>query len=78
MPDVLSGGAGRAYVFFLAAQFVIASGLSFLETASNPFIAQLGPSGSSERRLNFSQAFNPLGSITAGLIGTVFISQESS
>jgi FHS family L-fucose permease-like MFS transporter len=32
------------YVFFLAAQFVIASGLSFLETASNPFIAQLGPS----------------------------------
>ncbi len=61
------------YVFFLMAQFVIASGLSFLETAANPFIAQLGPSGSSERRLNFSQAFNPLGSITAGLIGTVFI-----
>jgi MFS transporter, FHS family, L-fucose permease len=61
------------YVFFLAALFVIASGLSFLETAANPFIAQLGPSGSSERRLNFSQAFNPLGSITAGLIGTVFI-----
>ena len=61
------------YGFFLMAQFVIASGLSFLETASNPFIAQLGPSGSSERRLNFSQAFNPLGSITAGLIGTVFI-----
>jgi FHS family L-fucose permease-like MFS transporter len=61
------------YVFFLAAQFVIASGLSFLETASNPFIAQLGPTASSERRLNLSQAFNPLGSITAGLIGTVFI-----
>ena len=61
------------YSFFLAALFVIASGLSFLETAANPFIAQLGPSGSSERRLNFSQAFNPLGSITAGLLGTVFI-----
>jgi FHS family L-fucose permease-like MFS transporter len=61
------------YTFFLVAQFVIASGLSFLETASNSFIAQLGPSGSSERRLNLSQAFNPLGSITAGLIGTVFI-----
>jgi MFS transporter, FHS family, L-fucose permease len=61
------------YTFFLVAQFVIASGLSFLETGSNSFIAQLGPSGSSERRLNFSQAFNPLGSITAGLIGTVFI-----
>jgi FHS family L-fucose permease-like MFS transporter len=59
--------------FFLVAQFVIASGLSFLETGSNSFIAQLGPAGSSERRLNLSQAFNPLGSITAGLIGTVFI-----
>jgi len=33
------------YGFFLVAQFVIASGLSFLETASNPFIAQLGPIG---------------------------------
>ena len=61
------------YSLFLAALFVIASGLSFLETAANPFIAQLGPSGSSERRLNLSQAFNPLGAITAGLIGTVFI-----
>ena len=61
------------YGFFLVAQFVIASGLSFLETASNPFIAQIGPTASSERRLNLSQAFNPLGSITAGLIGTVFI-----
>lgn len=63
----------NVYLFFLAALFVIASGLSFLETAANPFIAQLGPSASSERRLNFSQAFNPLGSITGVLIGTVFI-----
>ena len=61
------------YGFFLFALFVIASGLSFLETASNPFIAQLGDPASSERRLNFSQAFNPLGSITGVLIGTVFI-----
>jgi MFS transporter, FHS family, L-fucose permease len=61
------------YTFFLVAQFVIASGLSFLETGANSFIAQLGPAGSSERRLNLAQAFNPLGSITAGLIGTVFI-----
>jgi MFS transporter, FHS family, L-fucose permease len=53
--------------------FVIASGLSFLETASNPFIAQLGDPNSSERRLNFAQAFNPLGAITGALIGTVFI-----
>jgi len=61
------------YGFFVAAQFVIGSGLSFLETGANPFIAQLGPAESSERRLNFSQAFNPLGSITAAWVGTVFI-----
>jgi MFS transporter, FHS family, L-fucose permease len=61
------------YPFFLFALFVVASGLSFLETAANPFIAQFGPPESSERRLNFSQAFNPLGSITGVLLGTVFI-----
>lgn len=61
------------YSFFLAALFVIASGLSFLETASNPFIAQLGDPESAARRLNVSQAFNPLGSIVGVLIGTVFI-----
>jgi FHS family L-fucose permease-like MFS transporter len=62
-----------SYGYFLFALFVIASGLSVLETASNPFIAQLGDPDTSERRLNFSQAFNPLGSITGALIGTVFI-----
>jgi MFS transporter, FHS family, L-fucose permease len=62
-----------SYAFFLLALFVIASGLSFLETASNPFIAQLGDPDSSERRLNFAQAFNPIGAITGALIGTVFI-----
>jgi MFS transporter, FHS family, L-fucose permease len=61
------------YGFFLIALLIIGSGLSFLETASNPFIAQLGDSASSERRLNFSQAFNPLGAITGVLLGTVFI-----
>jgi FHS family L-fucose permease-like MFS transporter len=52
---------------------VIASGLSFLETAANPFIAQLGDPESAARRLNISQAFNPLGSIVGALIGTRFI-----
>jgi FHS family L-fucose permease-like MFS transporter len=61
------------YGFFLMALFVIASGLSFLETASNPFIAQLGDPDTSEQRLNFSQAFNPFGAISGALIGTVFI-----
>jgi FHS family L-fucose permease-like MFS transporter len=58
---------------FLLALFVIASGASFLETGANPFIATLGDQESSERRLNFSQAFNPLGAISGVGIGTIFI-----
>lgn len=61
------------YLFFLIALFVIACGLSFLETGANPFIAGFGSPESSERRLNFSQAFNPFGSILGVLIGTIFI-----
>lgn len=61
------------YGFFLFALFVIASGLAFLETAANPFIAEIGDAQSSEQRLNFSQAFNPIGSISGVAIGTIFI-----
>lgn len=62
-----------SYSFFLLALFVIASGLSFLETAANPLIVRMGSQQNAEQRLNLSQAFNPLGSITATLVGTVFI-----
>jgi FHS family L-fucose permease-like MFS transporter len=67
-----SANAGR-YGFFLAALFIVASGLAFLETASNPFIVQLGPTATSELRLNIAQAFNPLGCIIGVLAGTIFI-----
>src|ERR1035437_659521 len=63
----------ESYYFFLFALFVIAAGASFLETASNPFVAQLGDPATSALRLNFAQAFNPLGSMAGVLIGTVFI-----
>jgi FHS family L-fucose permease-like MFS transporter len=63
----------RDYGFFLFALFVVASGAAFLETGANPFIAVLGDPRTSERRLNFSQAFNPLGAVTGVLVGTVFI-----
>ncbi len=61
------------YAFFLAALLILAAGLACLETASNSFIALCGAPESSERRLNFAQAFNPLGAITGVLVGVVFI-----
>lgn len=69
----LPASSARSYPLFLIALFVIASGLGFLETGANPLIAQLGPPESSVRRLNFSQAFNPIGSICGAIVGTVFI-----
>ena len=64
--------SGR-YAAFLLALFVVASGLAFLETAANPFIAQLGSTSLSEARLNLAQAFNPVGAIVGVLLGTRFI-----
>jgi len=61
------------YGVFLLAQFVIACGASFLETGANTFVVVLGDPRTSERRLNFSQAFNPLGAVTSVLIGTIFV-----
>jgi len=63
----------RQYGFFLFALFIIASGAAFLETGANPFIATLGDPRTSERRLNFSQSFNPVGAVTGVLCGTVFV-----
>jgi len=61
------------YYFFLAALFVVASGLAFLETGANLFVSMSGDHETSEQRLNFSQAFNPVGSVTGVLLGTIFI-----
>ena len=61
------------YGLFLLALFIAGSGQSILETACNPFIAEFGSPETSERRLNFSQAFNPPGTIFGVLVGTIFI-----
>jgi FHS family L-fucose permease-like MFS transporter len=50
----LPAAHAQSYSMFLFALFVIASGLGFLETGSNPLIAQFGDPDSSVRRLNFS------------------------
>ena len=59
----------QSYTFFLFALFVIASGLSFLETAANPYAAALGPHETSTQRLNLAQSFNGLAAALAPVIG---------
>ncbi|MDB5192154.1 MAG: fucP [Segetibacter sp.] len=59
----------RQYVFFLGALFIIACGLTMLETAANPYATVLGPDATSTQRLNFAQSFNGLGVTLAPLIG---------
>ncbi|MGR5177454.1 L-fucose:H+ symporter permease [Vibrio parahaemolyticus] len=61
------------YLPFLLALFVLAGGLSILETSANPYILAMGPEETATRRLNIAQACNPIGSITGVLIGKFYI-----
>lgn len=62
-----------SYAHFLIALFILAGGLSILETAANPYIVAMGPEDSGTRRLNLAQSFNPIGSITGVLLSKIFI-----
>jgi MFS transporter, FHS family, L-fucose permease len=63
----------RLYGFFLFALFVMACGQSVLEVAANPYVTTLGPTESSERRLNLAQSFNAAGAALVALLGSRFI-----
>jgi FHS family L-fucose permease-like MFS transporter len=63
----------RQFSFFLVALFIIASGLTMLETAANPYITVLGDVDSATQRLNFAQSFNGLAAFLAPLMGGYFI-----
>lgn len=61
------------YYPFLLAYFILTCGLSFLETSANPFILSMGEQSSATRRLNFAQAFNPIGSLAGMFVAMNFI-----
>ncbi|HEX4052205.1 MAG TPA: sugar MFS transporter [Steroidobacteraceae bacterium] len=65
--------AAVVYTLFLVALFVVAAGISVLQVAANPFIAQLGPSATSHSRLNLAQAFNSLGTFVGPYFGAWLI-----
>lgn len=63
----------QTFEFTLFCLFVIACGLTFLETAANPYSSVLGPKETSEQRLTLSQSFNGLGWIIGPALGGVLI-----
>jgi FHS family L-fucose permease-like MFS transporter len=67
----IPGSLAMVFWPFLVAYFILTCGLSFLETAANPYILSMGSPETATRRLNFAQSFNPMGS----LLG-MFVAQQ--
>lgn len=65
------------YAFFLGALFVVACGLTILETAANPYATILGNPATATQRLNFAQSFNGLAAFVAPIVGGKFILSQN-
>jgi len=63
----------RMYEAFLAALFVLATGITVLQVAANPYVALLGPVETGSSRLNLAQALNSLGTAIAPMFGGFLI-----
>ena len=64
------------FYFFLAALCVLTCGLALLEVTANPYILSMGHPDTATRRLNFAQAFNPVGSLTGMFVASNYILGE--
>lgn len=63
----------RLYSVFLLALFILASGITILQVAANPYVSVLGKPETASSRLNLTQAFNSLGTTIGPVIGSVLI-----
>jgi MFS transporter, FHS family, L-fucose permease len=63
----------KTFWAFLAALFILSSGLACIETAANPYVTVLGPKDGAAGRLSTAQAFNSVAYIIAPTIGGAFI-----
>lgn len=63
----------QSFSFFRIALFILGCGMATLETVAHPFIAVLGDQRTSDRRINFSQTFNAIGTMIGPFIGTYFL-----
>jgi MFS transporter, FHS family, L-fucose permease len=62
-----------SFGLFLSALVVLAAGITCLQVSANPYVSSLGPERTAASRLNFSQAFNSLGTTLAPILGGALI-----
>ena len=67
----------HSYGFFLAALFILASGITVIQIAANPYVSILGSPETASGRLNLAQGLNSLGYVIAPVIGGVVIFRHS-
>ena len=65
--------ATSGYALFLLAFFVLASGITILQVAANPYVTELGDPQTASSRLTLTQAFNSLGTTVAPALGGMLI-----
>lgn len=73
----LPAASFRLFPLFLLGYFTLASGMTVLQVAANPYITVLGDKKTASSRLNLSQAFNSLGTTIAPVLGAIFILSDS-
>ena len=69
----LPASMAQSYPLFLLAFFVLASGITLLQVAANPYVSLLGPPRLASSRLNLAQALNSLGTTIAPKLGGLLI-----
>ena len=69
----IPAAARQSFTFFCFSLYILTFGLAFLETTANPFILSLGSKENATRRLNLSQAFNPMGSLCGMAVASMVV-----
>ena len=69
----IPASARQSFTFFCFSLYILTFGLAFLETTANPFILSLGSKENATRRLNLSQAFNPMGSLAGMAVASMVV-----
>ena len=69
----IPAAARQSFTFFCFSLYILTFGLAFLETTASPFILSLGAKENATRRLNLSQAFNPIGSLAGMAVASMVV-----